>query len=123
MQEKKCVRCGISKSLDEYHKDSERKDGKKIYCKPCAAEKQKEFKYGTERKPNKAVAERIVKEHKQGSKKCSICKKEKKYEKYTRNAASKDRYAARCKDCDAKAHIKKKTEINYAAFYYPVALD
>jgi hypothetical protein len=127
MQQKKCVRCGILKSFDEFGKDSERKDGKKIYCKVCSAEKRLEYKYGTERKPNVILAEKIVKEvkeHKQGSKQCSKCKKEKQYSDYPRNAASKDKYAARCKTCSLEdVNNRKAKDINYAKFYYPIELD
>ena len=34
---KKCPKCGIVKSLDEFHKSKDKKDGLKSHCKKCVA--------------------------------------------------------------------------------------
>lgn len=34
---KTCRQCGVAKPLDEFMKDSRRKDGRGSYCKPCGA--------------------------------------------------------------------------------------
>lgn len=38
---KKCSKCGDEKSVDEFHNDRSRTDGKFPYCKPCAMAVQK----------------------------------------------------------------------------------
>tara|TARA_R110002153_G_scaffold239530_2_gene393946 strand:+ start:4189 stop:4776 length:588 start_codon:yes stop_codon:yes gene_type:complete len=35
MNAKKCSKCGIEKSLTEFHKNKGRKDGHRVYCKSC----------------------------------------------------------------------------------------
>lgn len=36
MKTKKCYRCGITKAVDEFHKNKRRPDGISTACKPCA---------------------------------------------------------------------------------------
>ncbi len=42
---KTCRDCGQAKPLDEFYKDSERKDGRISYCKPCSKARTKTFIY------------------------------------------------------------------------------
>lgn len=42
---KKCKKCGILKSLDEFCKDNRAKDGKHTYCKKCMKETHKNYYY------------------------------------------------------------------------------
>lgn len=34
---KRCTRCGLTKLVEEFHKNKARKDGLQTYCKPCMA--------------------------------------------------------------------------------------
>jgi Autographiviridae endonuclease VII len=38
--EKVCTKCGVAKSLEDYHKQAGSKDGKRPRCKPCTLEDQ-----------------------------------------------------------------------------------
>lgn len=48
---KKCNRCGVAKSLDDFHKNKSSKDGHGTRCKPCSAAYNKEWQA---RNPEKA---------------------------------------------------------------------
>jgi len=41
---KKCLDCGELKSLDQFTKDSSKKDGKNIYCIPCRSKRSAKWK-------------------------------------------------------------------------------
>jgi hypothetical protein len=124
MKTKVCTRCGKEKNETSYFKDCSKVDGLKSQCKLCIKTKKSNYDNGEKRiviRVKRTIPEQV---HKVGSKVCTFCKIEKEYKNYARNRATKDQYATRCKECDSKAHWKKKeSEINYASFYYPVALD
>ena len=41
--ERKCCKCGLIKPLEEFHRDSYKKLGRRYYCKACAPKKQEYF--------------------------------------------------------------------------------
>jgi hypothetical protein len=58
METKKCTKCGIEKSLDEYYNESRVKDGKQARCKQCA----KDY-YNTYRKTNPDIYRKASLKH------------------------------------------------------------
>jgi hypothetical protein len=111
---KQCTKCRKYKELTEYCVKSGSRTGYNSQCKQCASLYQKS------KRPEKPV---IV--HPEGNKQCTGCKQSLPYPSFNRNKASKDMYMSKCKKCEsdmAKAR-KAKEDINYAAFYYPIALD
>lgn len=50
---KPCIKCGIDKLLEEFHRDRNRKDGRRLICKVCAAEYQKDYQSRTKDKRRK----------------------------------------------------------------------
>lgn len=51
---KRCIRCDETKALEEFHRDSKRKDGRHSYCKECTATKAKKWR---EENPEKKRAQ------------------------------------------------------------------
>jgi hypothetical protein len=49
IQIKKCHKCLIDKSINDYSKDSRQKDGLRYQCRPCAAKEKREYRL---RKPD-----------------------------------------------------------------------
>jgi hypothetical protein len=60
--------------------------------------------------------------HKEGQKACAGCGEMKEYGAFPRSRSTKDGYVHKCKACYTTTK-KANMEINYASFYYPVALD
>jgi hypothetical protein len=111
---KVCSKCRKTKELTEYCKKAYSKTGYNSQCKECAKLYQKS------KRPEKPE---VI--HPEGEKECTGCKQSLPYPAFHRNKASKDMYMSKCKVCEsdmAKAR-KAKEDINYAEFYYPVALD
>jgi hypothetical protein len=111
---KVCTKCRKTKELTEYCKKAYSKTGYNSQCKQCAKLYQKS------KRPEKPE---VI--HPEGEKECTGCKQSLPYPAFNRNKASKDMYMSKCKKCEsdmAKAR-KAKEDINYAEFYYPVALD
>lgn len=50
---KRCIKCGMIKAIDQFGKDSTRKDRKTVYCKKCRA------KYGKQYRQRPEVKERM----------------------------------------------------------------
>lgn len=51
---KKCNKCKIDKSLEEYHRNSQSPDGRTVTCKPCRMIQQREYrKAGNRDKDNR----------------------------------------------------------------------
>lgn len=76
---KKCTKCGVWKSLDEFHKKKDGKHGRQSQCKECI------------NKPPKETRE--------GMKKCTKCKQWRPIEEYHKKKASKDGRRSECKEC------------------------
>jgi len=111
---KRCTKCRKTKEFSEYCVKSGSKTGYNSQCKQCAKLYQKS------KRPEKPE---VI--HPEGEKECTGCKQSLPYPAFNRNKASRDFYMSKCKKCEsdmAKAR-KANADINYAAFYYPVALD
>lgn len=111
---KRCTKCRKYKLLTEYCVKSGDKTGYNSQCKQCASIYQKA------RGIAKAKPKRP---HREGQKACAGCGEMKDYSRYPRSRSSKDGYVHKCKACYTTTKKKASMEINYAAFYYPVALD
>jgi hypothetical protein len=110
---KQCTKCKRYKQLKEYSLKFGDKSGYNSQCKQCASLYQKN------RKAAKAKPQRP---HKEGQKQCAGCMEMKDYCAFPRSRSSTDGYVHKCKACYTTSK-KANMEINYAAFYYPVALD
>ena len=55
---KTCCTCGLNKSVDEYHKNSSKKDGLQADCKGCANKKRKQ-RYVKKKVPSKGYESSI----------------------------------------------------------------
>jgi len=110
---KQCTKCGKFKELTEYHLKAGEKNGYNRQCKQCAALYQKN---------RKAALAKPKRPHKDGQKVCAGCNETKDYSAFPRSRSSSDGYVHKCKACYTTTR-KKEIEINYASFYYPVALD
>ncbi|WAA67788.1 hypothetical protein [Microbacterium oxydans] len=42
--ERRCPRCGVVKPLPEFPRNRSRPDGRTAYCRPCHAERQREYR-------------------------------------------------------------------------------
>jgi len=110
---KQCTKCKRYKELTEYSLKFGDKNGYNSQCKQCASLYQKNRK-AAKAKPKRA--------HKEGQKQCAGCMEMKDYAAFPRSRSSSDGYVHKCKACYTTTK-KANMEINYAAFYYPVALD
>jgi hypothetical protein len=110
---KKCTKCAKFKELTEFCLKAGEKNGYNRQCKQCAALYQKN------RNASKAKPKRP---HKDGQKVCAGCNETKDYSAFPRSRSSSDGYVHKCKACYTTTR-KKTIEINYASFYYPIALD
>ena len=104
-----CTKCKKDKPLTEYCQKSYFKGGLNSQCKHC----QRLYRKGKV-KPQRP--------HKEGQKACAGCGGMKDYGAFPRSRSTKDGYVHKCKACYTTTK-KANMEINYAAFYYPVALD
>lgn len=86
---KTCYRCKIDKELDEFNKDSKKKDGLNLYCKGCLKEM----------KAEKKITEEIL------EKKCKCCLEIKVINEFNLDRGKKDNYNIYCKKC-----VKEKNE-------------
>lgn len=57
MHLKKCARCACEKSISDFGKNRQKKDGLNVYCKACASERQKLY---TEKNLEKVRASKIA---------------------------------------------------------------
>jgi len=104
MQEtKKCTKCGEVKPLEDFHKKSESKDGRRSICMVCR---------GVD--IHKIRDKYII--NKKGLKKCYICDTIKKHSKFRIDNSSWDGYKTRCISCvsayDKLYREKHKDELN-----------
>ena len=111
--EKQCTKCRKFKKLTEYCLKAGERSGYNRQCKQCAALYQKN---------RNAARAKPKNPHKIGQKTCSGCGQTKDYSSFPRSRSCRDGYVAKCKSCYTTTK-KKSIDINYAAFYYPIALD
>jgi hypothetical protein len=104
-----CTKCKKEKPISEYCVKAYFKGGLNSQCKNCQALYRK----------GKAKPQRP---HKEGQKQCAGCNEMKDYAAFPRSRSTTDGYVHKCKACYTTTK-KANKEINYAAFYYPVALD
>lgn len=83
---KECIKCGISKSLEEYHRNKNKKDGRVAVCKLCANAKSAVWNKENKERIQARESLRFLKRHnlsedlyremliKQDGGKCMICK-------------------------------------------------
>jgi hypothetical protein len=86
---KTCYRCKIDKELNEFNKDSKKKDGLNLYCKGCLKEM----------KAEKKITEEIL------EKKCKYCLETKMITDFNVDKSKRDNYNLYCKKC-----VKEKNE-------------
>ena len=92
---KECYKCKNDKELDEFSKETKKKDGLNMYCKSCIKETK------TEKKITKKILE----------KKCKCCLEIKVINEFYIHRESKDNYNIYCKKCvneKYKKYISKK---------------
>ena len=124
MSEKACSKCGVTKPLDEFHRSSRAKDGRKPMCKACTKEQAAAYY----RKPG--VAERQKETHKRRKtsaahrarvkamqenppdveKVCTACEVSKPLDEFYRSQAGKYGRESRCKDCAKAAYRSRSKE-------------
>jgi hypothetical protein len=109
IEKKKCTKCKKEKPLSEYCVKTYFKGGLNSQCKKCQALYRK-----SKAKPKRP--------HKEGQKVCAGCNETKDYGAFPRSRSSTDGYVHKCKLCYVTKR-KESMDINYASFYYPIALD
>lgn len=88
---KKCSKCGEVKSLSEFHKQKDKKYGRKTQCKLCVAISIRTNKELTIKKAEKVNILSL--------KTCSKCNIKKPLTEYSKNVYSKDGVRPNCKEC------------------------
>lgn len=91
-----CLKCNISKSITEFHKNKTNKDKHHKYCKSCRST----------RKP--------VIQPEAGKKFCTLCKKEKEVCHFSKNSYNITGLASRCKSCISDKACVKRAPITEA---------
>lgn len=102
---KACKKCGIVKSLDDYHYHPSSKDDRQHVCKDCRSEHARKY-FETLRQKNADV----VRDGK--PKKCKCCGEIKPCDQYDLNRASLGGFKANCKACEAARHRRMKYGIS-----------
>lgn len=101
--EKLCPRCNVMKSVQDYHVNRNRKDGIATYCKPCSAEKWREY-------VNNKDSKRALKGRKEyvepPTKTCTRCKITKDIEEFTVRTERKNGRVSRCRGCMSDLHAE-----------------
>ena len=96
VREKRCYRCGEILPLDQFYKDTSKRDGLQYWCKACdKASKEADCKENR----NRAIA-RIM-----GLKRCGKCGKYLPMDQFTKDKRAADGLATKCKAC-AKAYCE-----------------
>ena len=96
--EKKCTKCGVVKSLDEFGNDKSKKDGKQSRCKSCCKESREELKrYKTNNMSTLEFIKLFNDNH--ALKKCTKCKEVKSLDQFTKDKNQKDKKDQTCKVC------------------------
>jgi len=92
---KVCNKCGDEKDCSEFHKDKQRKDGRKNECKVCI----KARREGITTKECLSSIQHKNKLSSLGLKVCLLCLKEKSISEFGKNKTKKDGLKIYCKEC------------------------
>ena len=98
---KPCIKCGVTRSLTEYHRSSVTKDGRRNSCKPCVS--------AYVRKRTQRLADAYVAPTVEDTKVCIKCGEDKSFSEYSRKSSSKDGHRNDCKAC-VSAYMKSRQE-------------
>jgi hypothetical protein len=98
---KLCIKCNISKHVDDFHKSSKLSDGRQTYCKSCLNAMNK-VKYD-ERMVNGPTIHR-------DSKTCAKCKDKKPISQFGKRSGSPDGHLSYCKPCWTNMTKKAKAK-------------
>lgn len=102
---KLCKACGQTKSLDDFHNDRSKPDGKNFYCKSCMNAKTRKY---AAQPPRRIDPE--------GMRTCNHCKVLKPLSEYHASKAHHDGIARRCKTCSFELHAEwRRTHLAEAA--------
>jgi len=88
--EKRCSKCGETKSADGFYKDARSDDGKASHCKACEKERIAQLKVKLLRDGYKVITE----------KRCSKCGETKPADEFGNSARGTDGKASHCKACN-----------------------
>ena len=118
--EKKCKKCEVLKSYDEFPNDKRNKDGKQARCKDCITEDSRKYREENREKviewDRKSTKKRKINknnnmstlefiklfEKNNGLFKCTKCEVVKSLDEFTNSKRNKSGKAGRCKSCDNK---------------------
>ena len=110
--EKKCKKCEVLKSYDEFTNDKRNKDGKQARCKDCITEDSRKYREELKRyKTNNMSTLEFIKlfNDNHALKKCTKCGEVKSLDDFCNAKHGKNGKASRCKDCD-KEYYKNNRE-------------
>lgn len=88
---KRCGKCRVEKSLDDFHRKKASKDGRASYCRECANRAAQEWRARN--------TERTLKRIQRSEKFCPSCCQEKKIDEFPRNKRRPDGRNSWCKSC------------------------
>lgn len=101
---KKCPKCGRTKDLSEFHRESRARDGRQTNCKECANTTLKLWQ-----RKNRLPARRAFRT--ETEKQCSRCGRWKPFDQFNKNRAEKDGHQSMCRVCQrAYEKARKKGE-------------
>ena len=116
---KTCSKCNISKSLDEFHNDKSRKDGKTSYCKECAINHSRRY-YQEHKEERRKQGIKYYREHREET--AEYGKKYNREHKEERNRKSREYYQGHQEELNKKSreYYKEHNEdlIEYGRNYY-----
>jgi|SRR5579859_4904101 len=94
VMKKSCSTCGETKLLSEFSANKRTKDGKKSYCKSCAATYMKSYVSRREFTVNYSSVEKEMT--------CKVCQQAKSHSEFDRNKLGSNGYSAECKKCKSE---------------------
>ena len=97
---KRCYKCNLVQSFENYHKQSSCKDGYKQYCKKCIKIMFQEYS-------NRYVTTKIS----MNTKTCGKCNKVKDVADFDRCSYQKSTYKVYCRDCELERNQKYRKEL------------
>jgi len=98
---KKCIDCGILKTIDEFARNSSSRDGYGRYCVSCHRERQIARHQWRAAKPVDARIDIPT-----GNKWCPGCSSVKPFKEWGRNRSGRDGYNSYCKSCSAERNAR-----------------
>lgn len=100
--QKRCTKCNELKSVEQYVKDRNRKDGLSVWCKMCVSEYQRGNRQKLARSSDNIPT--------RTTKRCPKCRLVKPCEEFCRNRSNKGGSSSQCKPClYAKQHSVRQT--------------